>query len=464
MKQSSCLRLLPYLFAVLLLFCACHDDAMPEQPASTDTEPPEALDAYHDKIREKPYPKADNELYLNPSPLIVPQTMKTGAKLQFSLSRSKNFDTPETVTSQAVAWCMFNPHKKLENGTWYWRFRNISADGTEEAWSEIHPFEVKETTPVFVTPPFETFRQYAPHTYPRLYCFLDDRIQEARQEASSHSEYQRLIQNAADALKADLTAIGNPYSQINVIKRYVQSLYQAYYLTQQETYAKRLHELLQLLLNTPVSDAVLFADNFGSTNIAYCFLKPYDLLYKRLSSEERQSVEDLLMRVLRFYYPQQQGTQENRIFDNHFWQQNLRVLFQATFLLYDNEALQDEVLPIMEYYYELWTARAPASGFNRDGMWANGTGYFNNNVYTLFYMPMLLSHITRKDFLLHPWYRNAGQALTFTCRRNPGISVSVIIVKNIPRQPTNMRLSPIFWHEKRKTDMQAGMPGKRQRL
>lgn len=415
MKQSSCLRLLPYLFAVLLLFCACHDDAMPEQPASTDTEPPEALDAYHDKIREKPYPKADNELYLNPSPLIVPQTMKTGAKLQFSLSRSKNFDTPETVTSQAVAWCMFNPHKKLENGTWYWRFRNISADGTEEAWSEIHPFEVKETTPVFVTPPFETFRQYAPHTYPRLYCFLDDRIQEARQEASSHSEYQRLIQNAANALKADLTAIGNPYSQINVIKRYVQSLYQAYYLTQQETYAKRLHELLQLLLNTPVSDAVLFADNFGSTNIAYCFLKPYDLLYKRLSSEERQSVENLLMRVLRFYYPQQQGTQENRIFDNHFWQQNLRVLFQATFLLYDNEALQDEVLPIMEYYYELWTARAPASGFNRDGMWANGTGYFNNNVYTLFYMPMLLSHITRKDFLLHPWYRNAGQALTFTC-------------------------------------------------
>lgn len=247
-------------------------------------------------------------------------------------------------------------------------------------------------------------------------------------------------------------------------QRYVQSLYQAYYLTQQETYAKRLHELLQLLLNTPVSDAVLFADNFGSTNIAYCFLKPYDLLYKRLSSEERQSVENLLMRVLRFYYPQQQGTQENRIFDNHFWQQNLRVLFQATFLLYDNEALQDEVLPIMEYYYELWTARAPASGFNRDGMWANGTGYFNNNVYTLFYMPMLLSHITRKDFLLHPWYRNAGQALTFTCppeSRNIGFGDNS---ENIPRQPTNMRLSPIFWHEKRKTDMQAGMPGKRQRL
>ena len=57
--------------------------------------------------------------------------------------------------------------------------------------------------------------------------------------------------------------------------------------------------------------------------------------------------------------------------------------------------------------------RLPASTGTECG--ANGTGYFNNNVYTLFYMPMLLSHITRKDFLLHPWYRNAGQALTFTC-------------------------------------------------
>lgn len=415
MKPSSCLQLLACLSTALLIFCACHDDAMPEQSSPSDADNSEAPDAYHDKIREKPYPKADNELYLNPAPLIVPQAMKTDAKLQFALSRSKNFDTPETVTSEAVAWCMFNPHKQLEGGTWYWRFRNITADGAEGAWSEVYPFEVEDTTPVFVTPSFETFRQNAPHTYPRLYCFLDDRIQVARQEVTSHTEYQRLTNNAADALNADLAAIGNPYRQIEVVKGYIQSLYQAYYLTRQEAYAKRLHELLQLLTGTPVSDATLFADNFGSTDIAFCFLKPYDLLYNRLTSGERQSVEELLMRVLRYYYPQQCGAQENHIFDNHFWQQNLRILFQSAFLLYDNDAYKDEVVPIMEYYYELWTARAPASGFNRDGVWHNGTGYFNNNVRTLSYMPMLLSYITHKDFLLHPWYQHAGQSLAFTC-------------------------------------------------
>ena len=415
MKTSSCLQLLVSLSTALLIFSACHDDAMPKLPATDGTDSSEMPDAYHDKIREQPYPKADNELYLNPAPLIVPQAMKTGVKLQFSLSRSQNFDTPETLISEPVEWCMFNPHKQLANGTWYWRFRNITADGTEETWSESYTFEVKETPPVFVTPPFDTFQKHAPHTYPRLYCFLDDRIQTARQEVTSHSEYQRLTGNADNAVDADLTTIVNPYDQIGDLKKYIQDLYQAYYLTQQEKYAQRLHELLQLLTDTPASDATLFADNFRSTDIAFCFLKPYDLLYNRLSAEERQNTEKLLMRVLRHYYPQQCGTQENHIFDNHFWQQNLRILFQAAFLLYDNDNYKSEVLPIMEYYYELWTARAPASGFNRDGVWHNGTGYFNNNVRTLFYMPMLLSYITHKDFLLHPWYRNAGQSLAFTC-------------------------------------------------
>lgn len=68
---------------------------------------------------------------------------------------------------------------------------------------------------------------------------------------------------------------------------------------------------------------------------------------------------------------------------------------------------------MMEYYYELWTARAPASGFNRDGAWVNGSGYLSANLYTLYYMPMLLSHVGQSDFLQHPWYQNAGQALVY---------------------------------------------------
>lgn len=79
-------------------------------------------------------------------------------------------------------------------------------------------------------------------------------------------------------------------------------------------------------------------------------------------------------------------------------------------MFYENNATAREML---EYCYELWTTRGPASGFNRDGEWHNGTGYFTANVKTLYYVPSLFSYITGTDFLKHPWYQNAGQALLY---------------------------------------------------
>lgn len=426
MKKLFRLLTLICLYSILLCQASCTEDKLPktttpEEPETSD----EALDSYHDKIRTQPFPKADNEVFLNPTPLIVPQAMKTGALLQFSLSRSADFSNTETITSTPQVWCMYNPHRSMETGTWYWRFRSVEADGQSRnaqsingqsgEWSETYSFEIKSETPRFVTPAFSTFYDNAPRLHPRLFCFLDGRMDEARKNLTSHTEYKALRSRAALAIEADLEAMGsNPYDRIEEIKAYVQSLHQAYSLTQQYIYSHRLHQLLQLLLSTPVTDTQLFATNFGSTDIAYCFIKAYDALYATLSTDEKAGTEQMLIRILNYYYPQQCGAEENHIFNNHFWQQNMRVLFQATFLLYDKSEYTAQVLPMMEYYYELWTARAPASGFNRDGIWHNGTGYFTNNVTTLCYMPLLFSYITRRDFLQHPWYQKAGQALVYT--------------------------------------------------
>ena len=220
---------------------------------------------------------------------------------------------------------------------------------------------------------------------------------------------------ARTALDTDYSVLPNPYDKASDIKNSVQHLYQAYHLIQDKKYADKLHEILNILLAVPVSDAQLFASNFGSTDIAINFIEIYDLLYAELTPEEKLAIEELLMRVSRYYFKMYCGMQENHIFDNHFWQHNMRVLFQACFLLYDKPSYADELLPMLEYYYELWTARAPASGFNRDGIWHNGTGYFNANIKTLSYMPSLFSYITQKDFLQHPWYKNAGKALVYSC-------------------------------------------------
>lgn len=409
-------RLSVFLLFIVQLFCSCTSDSLPE-PDSTQPEMPAGIpDAYQDKIRTQPYPKADNELYLNPAPLIVPQAMKTGERLQFSLSRTEDFSSSETLLSEPQEWCMYNLHRRLEVGTWYWRFRSTNLNGTAPGeWSSIYRFEVKNDTPEFVTPPFQTFLANAPRLHPRIYCFLDDRIGEARNRVTSHPEYAELQSRASQALKAEYTGMTDLYSRAEELRQHATYLYQAYHLIQKEIYAEKLRQLLEALIVAPPADGQLFASNFTASNIAWCLVAAYDLLYNNLSASDRTAAEELMMRVARYYYKVNCGFQENHLFDNHFWQQNMRILFQVALSLYDKSAYSSEVLPMMEYYYELWTARAPASGFNRDGIWHNGTGYFSANILTLAYMPSLLSFISQYDYLLHPWYQNVGRSLVYTC-------------------------------------------------
>lgn len=398
------------LLIVVCLFFSCSSVDDDRQVVIPETEQKDMPNAWHDKIRTRPYPQMENELFLNPSPLIVPKNMAGEGKIQFQLSKHAQFPDDDTETSEWVAWCMYNPHHVLDTGKWYWRFRREAST----QWSETYQFEVTDAALRFVTPTFQTFLENAPRTYPRLYCFLNGQVDQARKKVASHPEYQQLLTAAQTAMDTDMTQWSNPYSKASQIKQLVDHLYQAYYLTQKEEYADKLHGMVRVLLANELSNKQLFSSNFDTTDILLCLIPVYDLLYDELTEAERITMEGVMLKAARYQYEQHRGYEENHIFDNHFWQQNMRVIFQTVFLLFDHAKYQKELLPMLEYYYEIWTARAPAMGFNRDGEWLNGTGYFINNVMTLFYMPMMLSYISRSDFLLHPWYQHAGQALAYT--------------------------------------------------
>lgn len=415
-------QLLQFLLVQAVIFLtACTDKyiATDIEARSLSEEPVNAL---HDKVRTQPYPKLSNELYLNPSPLIVPQSLKNAAFLQFALSQDSCFNDSTTLISDTVEWCMFNPHQILNTGKWYWRYRNVSSNGQNHAWSATIPFEVKENTPVFVTPSFADFYLNIPHQHPRLFCFLDPDIDEARKNVTTHQEYQRLLSRAQSAMidRTSYEALITPYKESNMSKvsSNIDFLYQAYHLTRQPEYADKVYDILSILLEHPFADSDLFKTNFGATYITYCHLASYDLLYSRLTPAERTGAERVLMKVAGHYFEDYCGMQENHIFDNHFWQHNMRTLFQVALILHDKVGYEDVAAKMLEYYYELWTARAPASGFNRDGAWINGMSYFDANVKTLYYIPKLLSHITGQDFLNHPWYQQAGQALTYSWAPN----------------------------------------------
>lgn len=405
--------------ALTLALCACQEeiitppDPTPEeheqQPAPTVGDPEE----YHQKIRTVPYPRENNELFINPAPLIVPQTMSNTTYRRFELSQSADFSTG-VEASGLVAWNMYNPHHRLAAGTWYWRWKSVKSDGTEGEWSDPIAFTVSGTEQEFVTPTWEAFLAMAPQQgTPRIYCFLDAKLETARANAPSHPEYASLIQRAGTAVTRDYrTELQNLYANHDLLYQQVEYLYQAYQLTHDGQYAAKLTELLDAMLSTPCSSSVLYSDNFITSTITYAHAAVLDLLRERLSAAQIKDATDFVEAQCKRFYSSSKGYEENHIFDNHFWQINYRLMFAGALTLYDQPNCP-YALRLLEYLYELWTARAPASGFNRTGSWHNGSGYFTTNSKTLAYMPLLLSYITRFDFTRHPWYGAAGQALAY---------------------------------------------------
>lgn len=371
--------------------------------------------AFQNKIRSRAYPQRDNELLINPSPLIVPQGVNNGDRVQFQLAMDPSFGSSETVMTSVLRWRMFNPHRLLDTGTWYWRYRTVNESGIPTGWSNTYSFAVMAETPQFVTPAFDKFYANLPTGFPRLYCFLADKIEAGRKQGTSIKEYKQLIEFATTGMNSDdaILALANPYTKASTLKLYVDYIYQAYMITRQQTYADELKLILQKLMTVKLTDRQLFESNFQSTDIVLCLLPVYDLFHDTMSAEAKAYVEEVMIRVLNKYYAENRCYEENHIFDNHFWQQNYRVYVQAALMLYDHPAYRDAIREMLEYYYELWTARAPAGGLNRDGEWVNGPKYFITNTQTLFYIPMLFGYATKADFLRHPWYLHAGKGLTY---------------------------------------------------
>ncbi|MEG1587303.1 MAG: DUF4962 domain-containing protein, partial [Bacteroidales bacterium] len=364
----------------------------------------------HENERDTPYPQAEHKLFLNPSPLLVPVAAKKSDYLQFALSQDKGFPENNTMISKPSPWCMFNPHQVLAAGNWYWRYRSVSKSGEKEEWSETFCFTVTEDIPQFATPSFDVLLRNIPAGYPRLFCFLDDGLDRARIHVANHPEYSQLLDRADRGLNANYNFVNAPYTKGGEMGLLCNFMHQAYLLTEDEVYADKMIEFVRLLLeDTP--DKQLLKNDFYSGNLILLFSHTYDVCYDRLCPAERLQIEEVLMEIAKGHHSvQDTGREENHIFDNHFWQCGFREMLQLGLLLYDKNPKAKEML---EYCYELWTARAPASGFNRDGIWHNGTGYFDANIKTLYYVPSLFTHLTKVDFLQHPWYQNVGKALVY---------------------------------------------------
>ena len=378
-------------------------------PAAAQKSAPERV---HENVRETPYPQSFHHVYLNPAPLLAPKSLKTSENIQFQLSQDPDFKNKSTVTSDPKPWCMFNPHRELEKGTWYWHLRSVDADGKTGEWSQTWSFEISGDEPVFVTPPFSEFYKNMPKGYPRLYCFISDELQAASDTVDRHREYKELLHRAGLGLKSAADSVPDPRKKVKEMALMAKHLHTAYSATGDRQYADRMLAFTRSLLQTGPDESLMKRDDFYAGDFMYLMLHTYDVCYEQLTPEERERIHELVMSQAKYHhFFQRTGSEETHIFDNHFWQRGYREMLQIGLMFADTDSTAREML---EYCYELWTARAPASGFNRDGEWHNGTGYFTANVTTLWYVPSLFSYMTGTDFLQHPWYRNSGLGVAYS--------------------------------------------------
>lgn len=384
----------------------------------------EGVDMVHPKTRDKPYPREGQLLYINPCPLIVPQELRpSGGFLEFELSQDESFPEGSTFRSEKKKWNIYNVHRELAVGDWYWRYRVIDNVGKVTSWSETIKFTITGNEEKFVTPEWAVFKERIPQGYPRTYCFLDDYLPVNITEVSKHSEYEILIKAANNSLTYQFPE-GNPY--VSAASEPVKNLMSGYLLTQDEKYRDKMLEMARYLATYSATDKELADggnwDAPGKTDLVSIL---YDYCQHELTESEKTTLEDAIVRLTDIYFRNYKGGLENILWDNHVWQITLRGITQGVFTICQKSP---KAMENLEYAYELWCGRAPNTGFNRDGDWINGGGYFGVNVYTLFYMPMLFSHVSGFDFLQHPWYKNAGKGLVYawlpgTCETSFGDQV-----------------------------------------
>lgn len=375
----------------------------------------EAIDRVHPNERDQPYPREEHELFLNPAPLIVPGTVREANEfLEFELSMDNNFPETGTYRSGKLSWNMYNTHEQLNAGEWYWRFRKVDAKDNAGIWSEVYKFTVTGKEDTFVTPKWEVFKQNIPEGYPRVNCFLEEDIAKVSPIPDTHREYKDLFNRANGAMGMGITLPVNPhdYGMEDLANNMRNYLYTSYKLIGEQKYYDKILELGKALINCGITDDQLKKyDNFEAGGIVDVVSLCYDVCQESLTEDEKTKAEELILKIVGHYYQSFTGRIENHIFENHTWQIVLRNMTQGALVICRE---YPEAMTALEYFYELWTARAPASGFNRDGAWQNGISYFGTNSYTLYYMPMLFSHLTKADFLEHPWYQNAGKAIAYT--------------------------------------------------
>lgn len=351
---------------------------------------------------------------------------KKKASYSFRLSTSKDFNK-DLIEKNEIQFAIFNPHKTLKTGKWYWQYKVGNGH-----WNPVDSVVIKASTPKYETPEIKKLLSAIPETHPRVLVRKTD-LGDLRERAKKYNESVKIIneankylnqpppkeesvlptftgkndfENSKIALLASKTSGGKILKVLN-------SLSQAYILTGDEKYFSTAKTWM-LEISKWDTNGPSHTSDFGDSGIMTGMAIGVDTFWDLLSEPEREIIiKPAAVRASQFYKLWISQV-ESRSSSMHVWQHILHRLFQTS-LAFTGEVPEADLW--LEYIYELWIAQSPKMG-EKDGAWFNGTGYFRMNTLTMYDVSANLKELTGVDFMLSDWYKNNPNWLIYAIPPN----------------------------------------------
>ena len=369
-------------------------------------------DYLYEEWRKSAYPSMDIAVSTNPTALLWRSEKhweKKDVVYNVYLSQNQAFPEGKTIKSLGQRYCMFNPHQRLSEGKWYWKYEIV--DGSKTTAQGPYSFVVPADAEGIITPTADGFMSNISKTHPRVMNYGRD-LDQIRKDAPSHPLYKSIIRRASKIVSTnpyDGPVIDkNPAKQRKLnqiggkeVQNY-HALIEGYILSGDETMYNALMKRTEIFLTWPTDDLL-------GSKVLSALSTGYDVLYNQLSDDTKKKIEEIVDNQLKHGLKRWPGFTESRHVENHFWQMELAGNFTAAIVMLDH---LDSAREMLEYTYELFIARFPNLA-TQDGGWAEGEGYYSVNKTAVVDMALLLKKVGKIDIFNMGWYKNLPDFFTY---------------------------------------------------
>ena len=346
---------------------------------------------------------------------------KKKGKYSIRISASKDFSR-DLIEKVGLPYAIFNPHKKLGPGMWYWQYK-----ANDQKWNKTDSFTIKSSTRLFETPDIKIILAAIPSTHPRILVKKAD-LPEFRIRAKTYKESALIIEEAnhylsnpvpkeSSALPSfkgkdefeneKIASISSKWAGWHIHK-VILTLAQAYLLTGDEKYFGTAKEWMTAVSGWDPNGPT-HTNNFGDAGIMSGIAIGVDTFWDLLSVKERDLIiKQAAIRAGQFY-KLWVGQVESRSSSMHIWQHILHNLLQTSVAFKGEIPEADHWL---DYIYELWIAQSPKMG-EEDGAWFNGTSYFGMNMLSLIDVSSIFKEFSGVDFMGSGWFKNNPRWLIY---------------------------------------------------